>query len=166
MSETDMLEGGCSCNAVRYRLLASPLIVHCCHCSWCQRESGSAFAINALVELACLQRRSGEVEVVPTPSASGDGQTITRCAVCKVALWSQYAMPLIGDSVGFVRVGTLDSPDKLPPDVHIFTSTRQAWLSLGDSVPAFPQYYRARDVWPEASLARRRALINAASSKG
>jgi hypothetical protein len=149
-------EGGCDCRAVRFRVEAVPLFVHCCHCRWCQRESGSAFALNALVETqhVCV---SGEApERVPTPSASGQGQVILRCRTCHVALWSHYAGA--GDTLAFVRVGTLDDPDRWPPDVHIFTASKQPWVLLPAGVPAMPAYYDRRQHWPAESLARHAAL--------
>ena len=141
---------------MRYRLTSRPLFVHGCHCRWCQRETGSAFAINAMIESARVQLLEGEPETVLTPSASGRGQKIVRCRHCGVALWSHYAGA--GDAVKFVRVGTLDDPDRFPPDIHIFTSTKQPWVVLPAGVPAVPEYYRASEHWPAESLARRAAL--------
>jgi hypothetical protein len=150
------LEGGCDCRLVRYRLTSRPLFVHCCHCRWCQRETGSAFALNAMIETDRVQRMAGEAELVPTPSASGKGQTIARCPRCRLALWSHYAGG--GHAVSFVRVGTLDEPDRLPPDIHIFTSSKQPWVVLPPGTPAVPEYYDRRQYWPDESLARREAL--------
>jgi hypothetical protein len=150
------LLGGCTCRAARYRVTGTPLIVHCCHCRWCQRETGSAFALNALHEAAHVVLLQGEVELVDTPSNSGKGQKITRCPRCRVALWSNYAG--LGEATRFVRVGTLDEPDRCPPDVHIFTSSKQAWLVLPEGARAFAEYYSARQVWTAESLARREAL--------
>lgn len=157
MTEDDpRLEGGCPCRQVRFRLTGRPLFVHCCHCSWCQRESGSAFALNAMIEADRVELLAGEPEVVATPSASGKGQKISRCPACRVALWSNYSGA--GDAVRFVRVGTLDQPGRFPPDIHIFTATKQPWVVLGEGVPAVPEYYRASEFWPAPSLERRAAL--------
>ena len=150
------LAGGCDCARVRYRLDDVPLFVHCCHCRWCQRESGSAFALNALIESDRLALLGDAPELVDTPSASGAGQRIARCPTCCVALWSHYAGA--GPLLSFVRVGTLDDPDRCPPDVHIFTSTRQPWVRLSEDTPVFAEYYDHEAVWPPASLARRRLL--------
>jgi hypothetical protein len=150
------LEGGCTCRAVRFRLASRPLIVHCCHCSWCQRESGSAFALNAVIEADRVSLVAGEPEKVVTPSASGSGQTIVRCPVCRIALWSNYAGA--GESVRFVRVGTLDQPGRLPPGIHIFTSTKQPWVVLPAGAPAVPEYYDSKLVWSADSLERRKVL--------
>lgn len=152
----ESMNGQCTCGAVRYRMTDVPLIVHGCHCSWCQRETGSAFAVNAMIESDRVDLIEGEPEAVSTPSESGKGQEIFRCPECRVAVWSHYAGA--GDSMRFVRVGTLDQPDRCTPDIHIFTSSKQPWVVLPDGVPAVPEYYRASEVWSPASLARRKAL--------
>ena len=150
------MDGGCTCRAARYRMTSGPMFVHCCHCRWCQRETGASFALNAMIEADRVVVLHGEVEVVNTPSNSGKGQKIARCPKCRIALWSNYAGA--GDAVRFVRVGTLDDPDRLPPDIHIFTSSRQPWVVLPPDTPAVPEYYRSADYWPQESLERRRAL--------
>jgi hypothetical protein len=150
------MEGGCTCRAVRYRLASAPLFVHCCHCRWCQRETGSAFAINAMIEADRVELLQGAPEIVPTPSSSGKGQKIARCPRCRVALWSNY--PGAGDAVRFVRVGTLDDPDALPPDIHIFTASKQPWVVLPPGAPAVEEYYDREKYWPATSLARWRDL--------
>ncbi|MDB6043083.1 MAG: glutathione-dependent formaldehyde-activating [Gammaproteobacteria bacterium] len=151
------LEGGCTCRAVRYLMTSKPLFVHCCHCRWCQRETGSAFAHNALIEADRVVLQCGVPEAVNTPSNSGKGQKIIRCPQCRIALWSNYAGA--GDALRFVRVGTLDEPDRLPPDIHIFTSSRQPWILLPPDKPSVPGYYERNKYWPAESLARRQALL-------
>ena len=153
----DPIEGGCDCRRIRYRLLDAPLFVHCCHCRWCQRESGAAFALNAMIETRLVQILGDAPDLVDTPSASGKGQRIARCPHCRIAVWSHYAGA--GPSVAFVRVGTLDDPDRLPPDIHIFTASKQPWVILPAETPAVPAYYERERYWPAASLARRRALL-------
>jgi hypothetical protein len=149
-------EGGCDCRHVRYRMLTRPLFVNCCHCRWCQRESGASFALNAMIESDRVQLLAEPPEMVLTPSDSGLGQRIARCPHCKVALWSHYAGS--GPVVSFVRVGTLDNPDLLPPDVHIFTTTKQPWVVLPEGTPAMPEYYDRNQLWPADSLARRELI--------
>jgi hypothetical protein len=151
-------DGGCTCRQVRYRMMSKPLFVHCCHCSWCQRESGTAFALNAMIEADRVQLLEGEVEVIDTPSNSGKGQRISRCPTCKIAVWSNYGGG--ADTVRFVRVGTLDHPERLPPDIHIFTSSKQPWVVLPSGTPAVPEYYKAAEQWPKDSLERRTALFS------
>jgi hypothetical protein len=152
MSES--FEGGCACRAVRYRMTRRPMVVQCCHCTWCQRESGSAFAVNAVIETDQVVVE-GEIEMVVTPSASGKGQKIARCLQCKVALWSHYSGA--GPAMRFVRVGTLDDPSRFPPDIHIFTSTQQPWLTLPAGARAFPEFYNPKEQWPAESQARWKA---------
>src|ERR1700730_8822170 len=108
--------GTCACRAVKYRMHGAPLFVHCCHCRWCQRESGAAFALNAMIETGRLEHLSGDLERVNTPSNRGMGQLSVLCGLSRVALWSHYSGA--GEAICFVRVGTLDDPDSLPPDIH------------------------------------------------
>jgi hypothetical protein len=138
-------------------MLTRPLFVHCCHCRWCQRETGSAFALNALIETDRVVVLQGELDVVNTPSASGKGQRIVRCSTCRVAVWSHYAGA--GDTIRFVRVGTLDAPEHVPPDIHIYTASRQPWVMIPPGVPALAEYYSRREHWPKESLERRAALL-------
>ena len=162
MTETEAIsaEGGCACRAVRFRLTAKPMIVHCCHCRWCQRETGSAFAVNAMVERERVEILAGEPEIVDTPSESGKGQRIARCPACKVAVWSHYAGA--GPSIAFVRVGSLDEPGAFPPDIHIFTASKQPWVQLPDGAKAVPEYYNGRDVWPREAIARYKNALSKA----
>lgn len=147
-------EGGCDCGAVRYRLTARPLFVHCCHCRWCQRETGASFALNAMIETDQVELLEGAPKAVAVPSESGKGQTVMRCPECGIALWSHYAGA--GDRVAFVRVGALDEPDLLPPDIHIYTASKQPWISLAHDIPAVKEYYSRKEYWPEESLERLR----------
>ncbi len=155
MTTPNTREGGCACGAVRYRLETAPYFVNCCHCSWCQRETGSAFAVNAMIESDRVTLLRGQTETVLTASASGKGQKIVRCPQCRVALWSHYAGG--GDFIGFVRVGTLDNAADFPPDAHIFTSTRQPWVVLAPDATVFAEFYDPRAIWPPESLARWKA---------
>ena len=152
------MEGGCTCGAVRYRMTSKPMFVHCCHCRWCQRETGASFALNAMIEADRVVLLRGSPEAVDTPSESGKGQKIVRCPDCHIALWSNYAGA--GDALHFIRVGTLDEPDRLTPDVHIYTASKQPWVVLPPGTPAFEEYYDRNKLWPKESLARRRALFD------
>jgi hypothetical protein len=153
-------EGGCACGAVRYRLTSDPLFVHCCHCLNCQRQTGSAFVINALIEADRVELLGDEPEPVRVPRDDGSKQTIWRCPTCQVAVYSKYTSP----RVRFVRVGTLDDPSAIEPDVHIFTKSKVAWVELPDGVPAFNVYYDMQKLWPAASLERVEAMRAAAGS--
>src|SRR6188472_1635667 len=146
------LDGRCTCGDVRYRMAGAPLFVHCCHCRWCQRETGTAFALNAMIEADRVQLLAGEPEVVDTPSESGKGQRIWSCPACRIAVWSNYAGA--GDAVRFVRVGTLDEPDRFPPDIHIFTMSKQPWVVLPPGATAVNAFYKFEDHWPKESRDR------------
>lgn len=150
------MDGGCDCGELHYRMTRGPMIVHCCHCRWCQRETGASFALNAMVEAEHVELLKGAPELVDTPSESGKGQQIARCPTCRIAVWSHYAGA--GQKACFVRIGTLEEPDRLPPDIHVFTASKQPWVLIPEGTPAFEAFYSAKDVWPEESLARRQAL--------
>ncbi|MEI6800160.1 MAG: GFA family protein [Pseudomonadota bacterium] len=150
------MDGKCTCGAVTYRMTQSPLFTHCCHCTWCQRETGSAFALNAMIETEFLQVH-GAVEEIVTPSQSGKGQIIARCPTCKVTLYSHYAGA--ARLMAFVRVGTLTDPAACPPDIHIYTSTKLPWLVLERDVPILPESYDRKAYWPQSSLDRRMTLL-------
>jgi hypothetical protein len=151
MTDDPRFEGRCTCGEVRYRM-SRPMFVHACHCTECQRLSGSAFALNALIEADRVETLSGEPEPVPVTGTSGKAQTIYRCPRCRVALWSTY--PGAGPKIRFVRVGTLDEPGRLTPDIHIYTSTRLPWLELPAGTPAVPEFYSPKEVWPAATQER------------
>ena len=150
------LEGGCACGKMRYRLASRPMFVHCCHCKDCQRQTGSAFVINALIETDRVEKLKGETKAVAVPTDSGRPHDIHRCPSCGTAVWSHYGGV---QSPQFVRVGTLDEPSELPPDVHIYTRSKLPWVALPADVPAFEAYYDSKKLWPAESLERRKALF-------
>ncbi len=157
MSSTFPLDGGCDCGLVRYRMQTRPLFVHCCHCRWCQRETGASFALNAMIESDRIVNLGAQPEIIDTPTQSGKSQKIARCPKCRIAVWSNYSGA--GPVIRFVRVGTLDMPDHLPPDIHIFTASKQPWFQLPAGVPSVLEYYDRESLWPAESLARRQALL-------
>ncbi len=153
---TEQLQGGCACGAVRYALESAPMFVHCCHCRDCQRQTGSAFVLNALIETARITLSSGEPARSEMPTESGRPHGIYRCTRCGTAVWSEYGGVA---ALRFVRVGTLDRPDALTPDVHIYTRSRLPWVTLPAGVPSFEAYYDSKTLWPAESLERRRAVF-------
>ena len=153
-------EGGCACGGIRYRLTSDPLFVHCCHCLNCQRQTGSAFVINLLIETDRVELLEGVPQPVDVPRDDGSTQRIFRCPTCQVAVFSEYGRP----EVRFVRGGTLDDPSGVTPHVHIYTRSKVGWVAIPDAVPAFEAYYDTKSLWPAASLERLAALRAAARS--
>jgi hypothetical protein len=152
----ESFDGQCACGEVRYRLTSRPMFVHCCHCLDCQRQTGSAFVLNALIETDRIEMLAGEPAAVPVPTDSGGPHDVYRCRTCQTALWSDYGRR---PGMRFVRVGTLDDPSAIPPDVHIFTRSKQPWVGLPSEVPAFAVYYDTKTLWPAEALTRRRAAL-------
>jgi hypothetical protein len=152
--------GECACGAVRYRLASDPLFTHCCHCRNCQRQTGSAFVINVLIEGDRVEVLAGDPQPVDVPRDDGSNQRIFRCPICQVAVFSEYGRP----EVRFVRAGTLDDPSGVTPDVHIFTRSKVSWVMLPESVPAFEAYYDTKALWPPASLERLETIMAGSGS--
>lgn len=157
MSET--FEGGCHCGAVRFRLMSRPMFTHCCHCRDCQKQTGGAFAINALIETSRIEMLKGDPVAWSMPTESGRPHDIYRCGACGVALWSDYGRR---GYLSFVRVSTLDKPDEIEPDVHIFTRSKLKWVKIPDGARAFEEYYDMKKEWPPESQERRKAASDAA----
>ncbi|MFZ5439567.1 MAG: GFA family protein [Myxococcota bacterium] len=149
------LTGGCSCGAVRYELTSAPMFVHCCHCLLCQRQTGSAFVINGLIETSRI-RCSSTLSAISMPTESGRPHDIYRCPSCLVAVWSDYGRR---PALRFVRLATLDAPHTFAPDVHIYTRSKVPWVRLPEGARAFSEYYDMPTEWPQESLARRRAIL-------
>ena len=151
-------EGGCTCGHVRYKVHGNPLIVHCCHCRWCQRQTGASFALNALYEAERVELVKGDVDEIEVDSPSGKGQVIARCPRCWVAVWSNYHMGGLRERIRFLRVGSLDNPDLLPPDVHIYTSTKQPWVVLPEDAHVAEEFYDIQSTFAPENLKRLKAL--------
>lgn len=147
------LNGGCACGTVRYQLSQRPMFVNCCHCDDCQRLTGSAFVINAVIETVAIKLLSGQPVAVPVPREDGP-HSIYRCPTCQTAVWSDYGHR---SYLRFVRVGTLDQGHDLKPDAHIFTRYKVKWFELPEGTPAFLDYYDREKQWPEASSQRLQA---------
>ncbi|WP_433989599.1 hypothetical protein SuNHUV7_02240 (plasmid) [Pseudoseohaeicola sp. NH-UV-7] len=143
--------GSCGCGKVAYKMTSNPMIVHCCHCKECQKQTGAAYVLNAIIEADRVICEGATTEhTLPTPS--GKGQVITRCASCGTAVFSSYLVRL--GKLTYVRVGTLDDPSRCPPDVQIFTSSKQPWVPLHPDIPSFDEFYKFEDVWSGSSLKR------------
>ena len=150
------LAGGCGCGALRYRLKTAPMIVHCCHCKDCQRQTGTAFVVNAIIERDNIEIKQGETTVFTMPTDSGRPHDLYRCESCGTTVWSDYGRRR---TMVFVRVGTLDEPALLPPDVHIFTRSKLPWVTLPVDVPAFDVFYESVEAfWPPEARKRRAEL--------
>jgi hypothetical protein len=157
-----MREGGCACGEVRYQLTSEPLFTHCCHCLNCQRQTGSAFVVNVLIETDRVELLAGEPQPVDVPRGGSTKQRIFRCPTCQVAVFSRYTRA----GIRFVRGGTFDDPASVTPDVHIYTRSKLEWVVLPDAVPAFTAYYDVQKLWPAASLDRVAALPGAKRARG
>ncbi|MFM2282377.1 MAG: hypothetical protein RLZZ444_4608 [Pseudomonadota bacterium] len=146
--------GQCFCGEVRFRMHGKPMFIHCCHCTDCQRQTGSAFALNGMIETECLEITAGEPVATRMRTDSGYPHDIYRCDTCQTALWSDYGGR---QWLRFVRITTLADGGDLVPDVHIYTRSKLPWVGLPASAQTFDGYYDAKTVWPPEAMARLKA---------
>ncbi len=154
--EAKKYTGSCGCGQLTYQLSSPPMFVHCCHCRECQKQTGSAYVLNAIIETKRVTW-SGEATNHTLATPSGKGQKITRCAECGTAVFSEYLVRL--GKLRYVRVGTLDNPDLCPPDAQIFTSSKQSWVPLKSDIPSFENFYEFKEVWPKEAYERLNAVF-------
>lgn len=150
MINSEIFEGSCSCSKLQFRLNAEPLIVHACHCRQCQRITGSAFVMNALIKKDEVERLTGDTACVKFP---GTCHTAYYCLECATYVWSEYKSGRF-NGCWFVRVGTLKEPDRWPPSVHIFTESKQPWMTIPEDVPSYRKFYKIKDTWSKNSIDR------------
>ena len=146
--------GGCACGGLRYELMAEPMFVHACHCLLCQRQTGGAFIIHAMIETDRLRVLSSAPYSHGLPTGSGGSHTIYRCPDCQVAVFSDYGNQ---PWERLVKVGTLDDPSRLKPNAHIFIRSKLPWISLPPDVPSFDEFYDLPSLWPHSSYKRKLA---------
>jgi hypothetical protein len=147
--------GGCACGAVRYVMNATPILSYACHCTDCQHLTGSAFILSAWIEKTEVELLSGDLTACKL-STGEHGSTVHFCPRCGTSIWTEYS-----PGFWFVRLTTLDNQTAYPPDMHIFTRSKQPWLNLSDAVPVFENYYDRETDWPAEKLARYRAVAEA-----
>ena len=145
--------GRCACGSVEFVITDEPLFVNVCHCHRCQRESGSPFACNVLIEADRLELRSGAVAPIRVPTDSGRAHDIHRCTACGAPMWSIYERL---SPIRFIRVGNFDLESRaaLRPKAQIFTQSKLPWVVMPESLPAFDGFYDIKELWPQASIAR------------
>ncbi|MEX0306331.1 MAG: GFA family protein [Ruegeria sp.] len=154
--DTNKYTGSCGCGQLTYQLSSEPLFVHCCHCRECQKQTGSAYVLNAIIETDRV-KWTGEATKHTLATPSGKGQRITRCALCGTAVFSDYLVRL--GKLRYIRVGTLDNPDLCPPDAQIFTSSKQSWVPLNPDILSFENFYEFKEVWSKAAYERLNAVF-------
>lgn len=153
----DVMEGGCACGRLRYRLTAAPIFVNQCHCSLCRRQGGSAFAVNLFIETAHLVLVTGDIAETTLPTGSGGEQTVLRCAACGTAIGSHYSR--LGRGCAAIRAGTLDDPAAIRPDAAIFVEDRLPWVAPMEGIPEFATWYKPSDLLPPERFARLNTLM-------
>ena len=147
--------GGCACGSIRYQLLDKPMFVHCCHCDDCQRLTGSAFVLNAIIETQAIKLLSGKPVAVPVPRENGPHE-IYRCPRCQTPVWSEYGHK---PNIRYVRVGTLDKPGRAEARRAHLHPVESEVAQLPKRTPSFRDYYNTSKLWPKASFKRLNAAL-------
>tara|TARA_Y100001934_G_C12157277_1_gene680227 strand:+ start:280 stop:783 length:504 start_codon:yes stop_codon:yes gene_type:complete len=147
--------GGCECGDTRYQFVGEPLFIHACHCTLCQRITGSAFQISMLMTKSQFSLSKGQPAVWHLKADSGNVRPVFFCERCGCQLYGDA--PGRGPEIMWIQSGTLDDTTWFSPRAHIWTSSMQSWLTLPVDVPAFDTNYDAVKVWPASSLARMQA---------
>ncbi len=128
----DTREGGCQCGAVRYRVVGEPVVLAVCHCSECQRQSGSAFGMSLIVPKKSFQILSGETKTFTRKADSGREVECVFCPECGTRVYHVPGLP--GDNLN-IKPGTLDDRSWLVPAVHVWTRSKQPWVPIPEGVP-------------------------------
>lgn len=126
-------DGGCQCGSVRYRIEGEPLDLVVCHCTECQRQSGSAFGMSLAVRAKDFRLTTGTLKSFTVTCDSGRLKTCTFCPDCGCRIYHQT------DPRGMsVKAGTLDDRTTLRPTAHYWTARKQPWVVVPDGVRTFP----------------------------
>ena len=129
--------GGCLCGAIRYEITQPPLVTYTCHCTVCQRLTGSAFS-SALVVPAEACRFRGRAAVLPAHRRQRPcGDPVGLCGVRHLALQRREARTAPPGTFVAVRAGTLDDTSWLRPTAHFWTRSAQPWVTLPEGDTRF-----------------------------
>jgi hypothetical protein len=126
-------DGGCQCGGVRYRLEGEPLGLAVCHCTECQRQSGSAFGMSLAIPREAFRLLAGELKRFSVRCDSGRIKECAFCPSCGTRIHHR-----VGEAVLSLKPGTLDDTSWLSPDAHYWTKRKQPWAPIPDGARCFP----------------------------
>jgi hypothetical protein len=129
-------EGGCACQAVRYRVTAKPVAMLNCHCRDCQRSSGTAYSSILVVPAPAFTLLQGAPRAHETLAESGNRVRREHCPTCGAPLFARNA-----SLTGFVgiRPASLDDPSWFSPTVDIWTASAHPWDVMDPDRPRLPR---------------------------
>ena len=125
--------GGCQCGAIRYEVAGEPRQVVACHCTDCQRQSGSAFGMTMVVEVSAFRITAGTPRIYHSTSSTGRAKAGAFCPDCGTRIYHQ---PQWRKGTISVKPGTLDDTTWLQPQIHIWTASKQPWVTIPEGVEA------------------------------
>ncbi len=122
-----ILEGGCQCGDIRYRVAGAPLTFYACHCTECQKQSASAFGLSLWVRRSDFELVSGAPKVFERPTDSGNTM---RCAFCPDCGTRLHHALRDETEIYSLKGGSLDDLSGLTPVGHIWVRSKQPWVDL------------------------------------
>ena len=132
---TTRFTGGCLCGAVRYEATGEPEVTLFCHCTQCQKETGSAFSAEIILPRTAVTIEGAMTEY-DTVADSGNKATRKFCPICGCPILLEFERADYRDTV-CISVGSLDDASSLQPQAHCFTATKQPWVHISDDLPQF-----------------------------
>jgi hypothetical protein len=130
------IKGGCLCGKIRYESNAQPVMVAICHCTHCQKQSGSAFSVNLGLPKGSLKFIKGETSVYQDKGSSGMPVYRHFCSSCGSPIYSDVAAV---PQLDFLKSGTLDDVSWVKPSVSIWCESALNWVVNPSGVASFPQ---------------------------
>ena len=152
-----------ACRPCSTNRCGEPIFVNNCHCSQCQKQTGSTSVVNMFYEAEYLTQLSGDTSRHVVKAGSGGDHVIVRCAQCGTAMWSHY--PRLGEFAAGIRAGTLDDPASVTPDAAIYVSERMPWVTLPEGIPAFETQYSPAELLPPERFERLKRLAAKAAGR-
>jgi hypothetical protein len=124
---TGEILGGCLCGGVRYRFTGEPLAYYACHCTDCQRQTGSAFGLSMIVHREAVEVLRGEPRLFEVSMPDGRTKRGRCCPECPVRLWGE---PVKLPQLLILRPGTFDDPGVHEPFGDIWTQSARPWVGF------------------------------------
>ena len=157
------IHGGCFCGSTRYRLETAPLFCYACHCTDCNKQTGSVYACFTSIENDHITSIGALPPKITTAIRSGGIiRHMASCGKCGTRLWaSGDTTPVTAD----IATGTLDLPELMEPDLHSYIESKISWAILPESAKTCRGPFDYRKHWPKSSLKRLEAAVQRARAR-
>lgn len=134
--------GRCLCGEIEYRLNEEPVTYYACHCTDCQKRSGSSFGLSMLVKRSSLEVTKGEPSLQVLKGPDGTPRRQRNCRSCGIRLWSE---PAKYPELAVLRPGSLDDIKSFQPVAHIWTRSKLPWVQIPAGTPSYEKQVGSLD---------------------